>query len=118
MQGVVDRFGQIGPRVLFCADGYLFAGKQVDSLGEVRAILERLPTVKRVVAVPYPGGSPISPVVRGAVALDEFIAPFDAAAIEFAPVEFDTRSTSSIPRAPPACPSASCTAPAARCCST
>ena len=36
--GVIDRFGQIRPRVLFCADGYRYAGKEIDSLGRVRDV--------------------------------------------------------------------------------
>ena len=37
MQGVLDRFGQIEPKVLFCADGYLYGGKEFDSLAKARA---------------------------------------------------------------------------------
>jgi len=51
--GVLDRFGQIRPRVLFCADGYLYAGKQIDSLARVREVRERIPEIERVVVVPY-----------------------------------------------------------------
>jgi acetoacetyl-CoA synthetase len=36
VKGVLDRFGQIGPRVLFTADGYRYAGKEIDSLSRVR----------------------------------------------------------------------------------
>ena len=41
--GVLDRFGQIRPRVLFCADGYLYSGKRIDSLARVREVRERIP---------------------------------------------------------------------------
>jgi acetoacetyl-CoA synthetase len=51
--GVLDRFGQIRPRVLFCADGYRYAGKEIDSLARVREVRERIPEVERVVVVPY-----------------------------------------------------------------
>jgi acetoacetyl-CoA synthetase len=51
--GVIDRFGQIGPRVLFCADGYRYAGKEIDSLARVREVGERIPEIERVVVVPY-----------------------------------------------------------------
>jgi acetoacetyl-CoA synthetase len=51
--GVIDRFGQIRPRVLFCADGYRYAGKEIDSLDRVREIRERIPEIERVVVVPY-----------------------------------------------------------------
>ena len=51
--GVLDRFGQIRPRVLFCADGYRYAGKEIDSLARVREVRERIPEIERVVVVPY-----------------------------------------------------------------
>jgi acetoacetyl-CoA synthetase len=51
--GVLDRFGQIQPKVLFCADGYRYAGKEIDSLPRVREFREQIPTIERVVVVPY-----------------------------------------------------------------
>src|SRR5215207_6085352 len=51
--GVLDRFGQIGPKVLITADGYVYAGKRIDCLERVRAFLPSLPTVERVVVVPH-----------------------------------------------------------------
>ncbi|HEX6533766.1 MAG TPA: acetoacetate--CoA ligase [Gemmatimonadaceae bacterium] len=53
---VIDRFGQIEPRVLVCADGYQYAGKRIDCLPRVREIAAALPSVERVVVVPYLGG--------------------------------------------------------------
>jgi acetoacetyl-CoA synthetase len=51
--GVLDRFGQIRPRVLFCADGYIYAGKRIDSLARVREVRGKIPEIERVVVVPY-----------------------------------------------------------------
>ena len=53
INGVLDRFGQIEPRVLFTADGYYYAGKTLDSITPIRGVLEKLPSVERVVVVPY-----------------------------------------------------------------
>ncbi len=53
IQGVLDRFGQVKPKVLFTADGYFYAGKTVDSLAPIAMVLGRLPSVVRVVVVPY-----------------------------------------------------------------
>ncbi len=53
VQGVIDRFGQIAPKVLFTADGYFYAGKTLDSLQRVRQLVGRLASVERVVVVPY-----------------------------------------------------------------
>jgi acetoacetyl-CoA synthetase len=70
---VVDRFGQIAPRVLFVADGYRYAGKTIDSLPTVRTLLPSLPSVQRVVVVPVLG-APASDIanVPGAVAWEQF----------------------------------------------
>jgi acetoacetyl-CoA synthetase len=56
--GVLDRFGQIEPKVLFTADGYHYAGKTLDSLGTLAEVLARLPSVERVVVVPYVAAQP------------------------------------------------------------
>ncbi|MGH8274677.1 MAG: AMP-binding protein, partial [Gammaproteobacteria bacterium] len=46
--GVLDRFGQIEPKVLIASDGYFYNGKTHDTLGRVREILPQLPSVERV----------------------------------------------------------------------
>jgi acetoacetyl-CoA synthetase len=53
VQGVLDRFGQIQPRVLFCADGYRYAGKEIACERTVAGIVERIPSIEQVVIVPY-----------------------------------------------------------------
>ncbi len=50
---VIDRFAQIEPTLLFAADGYRFAGKDFDRADEIRTILAELPSVERVVWLPY-----------------------------------------------------------------
>ena len=84
VQGVLDRFGQIEPKVLFCADGYLYGGKEFDSQEKVREILAQLPTVERCVVLPYLHGRPTV-----GVGLEEFLAPYAARDIRFEQVEFD-----------------------------
>ena len=59
VKGVLDRFGQIEPRVLFTADGYRYAGKEIDSLDRVREIVDQIPAIERVVVVPYLSDSPV-----------------------------------------------------------
>ena len=56
VQGVLDRFGQIAPRVLICADGYRYGSKQIDCLERVREIAGAIPSIEAVVVVPYVGG--------------------------------------------------------------
>jgi len=58
VRGVLDRFGQIAPKALFTADGYFYGGKTLDSLAPVAEVLERLPSIERVIVVGYVSESP------------------------------------------------------------
>ena len=58
VHGVLDRFGQISPKVLFTADGYYYAGKQLDSLQPMAEVLAKLTAVERVIVIPYLGPEP------------------------------------------------------------
>src|SRR5688500_14722506 len=53
MQGVLDRFGQVKPKVLFAGDGYIYAGKTIDSLAPLAGVLRVLQRLGRVVQVSY-----------------------------------------------------------------
>ncbi len=53
VQGVLDRFGQVAPKLLFTADGYFYNGKVFDSLAKVREIAAGLPSVRKVIVSPY-----------------------------------------------------------------
>jgi len=79
VQGVLDRFGQIGPRVLFTVDGYWYNGKAIPILDKVAEVVARLPTVERVVVIPYleasGQGSPDLSPIRGAVSWETFVGP-------------------------------------------
>ena len=83
VRGVLDRFGQIEPKVLVAADGYFYAGKTLDSLAKLAEIRDALPSLRRVVLVPYVGEAPDTGRVADSVALDDFVAPFDAGEIAF-----------------------------------
>ncbi|WP_069865202.1 acetoacetate--CoA ligase [Pseudomonas citronellolis] len=52
-QGVIDRFGQIEPKVLIACAGYRYAGKVLDLTGKLNEILEKLPSLQQLVVVPY-----------------------------------------------------------------
>jgi acetoacetyl-CoA synthetase len=51
VSGVVDRFGQIAPKVLFASDGYQYAGKPIDCMETLRSVREKIPSLERVVLV-------------------------------------------------------------------
>ncbi|MGH6610997.1 MAG: AMP-binding protein, partial [Burkholderiaceae bacterium] len=53
VSGVLDRFGQIKPKVLFVADSYQYAGKVIDCMPTVRAVKDKIAGIERVVVVPY-----------------------------------------------------------------
>jgi acetoacetyl-CoA synthetase len=58
VHGVLDRFGQITPKVLFTADGYFYAGKKLDSLGAMAQVLAQLASIEQVVVIPYANAQP------------------------------------------------------------
>jgi acetoacetyl-CoA synthetase len=84
VQGVLDRFGQIEPKVLFCADGYLYNGREFDSQEKASQVLDQLPSVEECVVVDYLG----APAKVG-TSLYDFLEPFDAGEIDFEQVEFN-----------------------------
>ncbi len=56
--GVLDRFGQIAPKVIITADGYFYGGKTLDSLTPIAGVLQQLPSVHTVLVVPYSAVEP------------------------------------------------------------
>ncbi len=52
VQGLLDRFGQVEPKVLVCCDGYFYNGKQVDCRDKIQQVAAQLPSLKKVVVVP------------------------------------------------------------------
>jgi acetoacetyl-CoA synthetase len=89
VDGVVDRFGQIEPKVLFCADGYRYNGEEHDSLERVREIAERLPTVRKVVVVPHLDPDVDVSDIPKAVRLDEWLRRYQSSDIAFAQLPFN-----------------------------
>jgi acetoacetyl-CoA synthetase len=89
VQGVLDRFGQVEPKVLFTADGYHYNGKAHDSLGRVTEVLRSLPSVEQVVVFPLLGDEPDVSAVPKAHTLTDFVAPFEAGPIAFERLPFN-----------------------------
>jgi acetoacetyl-CoA synthetase len=88
-QGVIDRFGQVEPTVLFCCDGYFYNGKVVETLPRIAEIMGSLPSVRQVVVVPYIGEKPDVAIVARGVKWDQFVAPYEAKEIAFNRVGFN-----------------------------
>ena len=72
INGVLDRFGQIQPKVLFSADGYIYNGKSCDSLERLSAIADAIPSLERVVVVPLLSQQPELADIEGACLWTDF----------------------------------------------
>ena len=89
IKGVLDRFGQIKPRILFTANGYAFKGKNIDSLARIADILKQLPSIEKVVVVPYTEDKADISAVPNAVHYREFLSPATDLEIQFEQLPFD-----------------------------
>ena len=74
IKGVLDRFGQIEPRVLFTADGYFYNGKEFDSLNRIAEIIKDLPSIEKIVVVPYKDMEPDIGSMTNTVLFEDFLA--------------------------------------------
>ena len=89
VNGVVDRFGQIEPKLLFVADGYFYNGKTHDSLEKIAEIRRRIPSIERVVVIPYTRDTFSLDAIDGALPLGQFIDGYAAQEISFEQLPFD-----------------------------
>ena len=87
--GVVDRFGQIEPRLLFAVDGYKYAGRDHDIRARLAEIAARLPSVEKVVVIPYLEDAPDIAAVTKAVSFESFLAGFEPGPIAWTRTAFD-----------------------------
>ncbi|ALK10806.1 acetoacetate--CoA ligase [Blastochloris viridis] len=90
-RGVLDRFGQIEPKVLVSCDGYWYAGKRILIADKLAAVTAKLPTVEKVVIVPYLGDAgTIAASLPNGVALAKFLGPFQAKPVTYVRLPFAT----------------------------
>ncbi len=88
-QGVLDRFGQIEPKILIGVDGYFYNGKEIDTLAKLGEIANSLKTVKKVIVVPYTKSRPDITMIRNAVHLSDFVDRLTPKRIQFEQVPFN-----------------------------
>jgi acetoacetyl-CoA synthetase len=89
VQGVLDRFGQIEPSILFAVEGYYYNGKTHDTLPRIAEIVDKLPSLASTVIVSYTMDKPDISAIQGAQHLEDFVAPWRSRDIEFRQLPFD-----------------------------
>ncbi len=89
-RGVIDRFGQIEPKLFFACDGYWYAGKKIQIGEKLQTVVKNLPTAQKVIIVPYLGeAKETAAKLPRATDLDSFLAPYQAKKVEFERLPFD-----------------------------
>ena len=88
IKGVLDRFAQIEPKIIFAANGYFYNGKTFDSLDKLQGILTNLPSVEKVVVVGYTKENPDISQIENAILYSDFTSksPYP---LEFEQLPFD-----------------------------
>ncbi len=88
-RGVMDRFGQVRPKVLFTADGYFYGGKTFDSLARVAEIKAEIDSIAKVVVVPFTDPAPDLNPVPGAVLFTDLVSDQNPPEMSFAQLPAD-----------------------------
>lgn len=85
--GVLERFGQIAPKVLIACDGYHYNGKRIDTLPRVLRVARALPALRRLVIVPVIDSASDDPGVADAIRIGDYLRPGES--LTFTPVPFN-----------------------------
>jgi acetoacetyl-CoA synthetase len=88
VQGVLDRFGQIAPKVFVCVDGYWYNGKAVDCMEKNAEVATLLPSVVQTVVVGYLSETPDVASIRNGVRYADFVGAHGAAEVSFERLPF------------------------------
>lgn len=88
-QGVLDRFGQIEPKVLFCTDGYWYNGKRHDVRDKTASIAAELPSLVKTVLLPYGDQDADVGSLQNAITFADATNDITAADVEFKQLPFD-----------------------------
>lgn len=88
-EAVVDRLGQINPKVLFTVDGYYYKGKAFQSLPNVSKIIMGMPSVEKVIVASYTEDKPEINHIHNAVYYDHFLSKERGLEIQFEQLPFD-----------------------------
>ncbi|MBN2706565.1 MAG: acetoacetate--CoA ligase [Deltaproteobacteria bacterium] len=89
IKGVLDRFGQIEPKILFTANGYSYNGKKFSSLEKINEILGSLPSIEKVVVIPYTEARADISTIGNAVHYQDFLKKENNLTLAFEQLPFD-----------------------------
>ena len=85
----LDRLGQVEPKVLLTVDGYFYKGKPFSTIGNAAEVAKAIPTLKKVIVVPYAQEKPDITSIPNAILYDEFLSPEKEPKLEFEQLPFD-----------------------------
>ncbi len=89
IKGVLDRFGQIQPKVLFTANGYYFKGREIDSIGRIALFVKEIPSIEKVVVVPYTQSRVDIDRIENSVHYEDFLSSEMGLSIDFEQLPFE-----------------------------
>ena len=88
-QGIIDRFGQIEPKILFAADGYYYGGKTIDCLSKVKEVLPKIPSIEKVIIIPFINQAPDLTGLDKTISYMDVLQSISPKAPDFLRVEFN-----------------------------
>lgn len=88
-QGVLDRFQQIKPKILFCTTTYYYKGKVISTAAVVKQLLKEITSLEKVVVVPFVHQDEAEPLPLGCISLSSFVAGCGQRPLDFVQLPFD-----------------------------
>jgi acetoacetyl-CoA synthetase len=89
VQGVIDRLGQIEPKILISVDGYYYNGKVIPVLPKLIEILPNLPSIQKTIIIPFTNENPDISGVTGSILYEDFLKLFVPETPKFERVPFN-----------------------------
>ncbi len=88
-QGVLDRFQQIKPKILFCTTAYYYKGKVISTAAVVQQLLKEITSLENVVVVPFVHKNEAAPLPPDCTSFREFVEDCGKRPLSFVPLPFD-----------------------------
>ena len=89
INGVVDRFGQIEPKILFSADGYYYNGKTINSLSRLQEIQQNISSIERIIVIPLTSNNPDLASIDNTILFDQYLQTDNTPTLLFEQLHFD-----------------------------